>query len=397
VCSKKLKLAVFLDADISGGGGFQTQISSILELKNLERYSVSIFTFSRKNIEQLTDYGLSGFLIKRSIFSKFCRFFSHNLYSFFLVRKLKILSKFEKDLIRYNIDLVYFLSPSFLALELVRLKYIFTIWDLCHRDSPEFPEVSNYRMFEQREFLYTLAPKKAIAVITDSEAGRKNAIARYGLDHNRVYAVSFSPSENIKINPSKEIRKKYEINGEYIYYPAQLWPHKNHIYIIDCIQILRESGIEISAIFSGSDKGNLSHVLNYAKKNKVDDLIKYIGFAPNNLISSLYKNALALTMPTYFGQTNIPPLEAFSLGTPVIYSDLDGIRDQVGNAALLCDLSNPMSMAKHIESLLTSKSLRHELAEKGYKRLKDLRSKSMSETLSKVLDDYEIKSRCWSD
>ena len=30
-------------------------------------------------------------------------------------------------------------------------------------------------------------------------------------------------------------------------------------------------------------------------------------------------------MPT-FGPTNIPPLEAFELGTPVLYPDLKGLR-----------------------------------------------------------------------
>ena len=53
-------------------------------------------------------------------------------------------------------------------------------------------------------------------------------------------------------------------------------------------------------------------------------------------------------MPTYFGPTNIPPLEAFALGVPVLYSDLPGLKDQVGDSALLLDLNNPESMAQHM-------------------------------------------------
>ena len=51
-------------------------------------------------------------------------------------------------------------------------------------------------------------------------------------------------------------------------------------------------------------------------------------------------------MPTYFGPTNIPPLEAFSLNVPVCYSDLDGLREQVGEAAFLMNLKNPESLAR---------------------------------------------------
>ena len=41
-------------------------------------------------------------------------------------------------------------------------------------------------------------------------------------------------------------------------------------------------------------------------------------------------------MPTFYGPTNIPPpWRAFKLGTPVIYSDLDGLRDQVEGVGLL--------------------------------------------------------------
>jgi glycosyltransferase involved in cell wall biosynthesis len=39
-------------------------------------------------------------------------------------------------------------------------------------------------------------------------------------------------------------------------------------------------------------------------------------------------------MPSYFGSTNLPPLEAVSLGCPVIYSDLPEFREQMGDAAI---------------------------------------------------------------
>ena len=44
-----------------------------------------------------------------------------------------------------------------------------------------------------------------------------------------------------------------------------------------------------------------------------------MNFLPDEEISYLYKNCLAVVMPTYFGPTNIPPLEAFKLGIPTIY------------------------------------------------------------------------------
>ena len=41
---------------------------------------------------------------------------------------------FEKD----KIDLIYFAGPSPICLFLERMNYVFTVWDLCHRDHVEF-------------------------------------------------------------------------------------------------------------------------------------------------------------------------------------------------------------------------------------------------------------------
>ena len=49
---------------------------------------------------------------------------------------------------------------------------------------------------------------------------------------------------------------------------------------------------------------------------------------------ALYRHALALTFVSYFGPDNLPPLEAFALGCPVITSAIEGVDEQLGNAAL---------------------------------------------------------------
>ena len=391
--TQKLKIACIFEGDLQNGGGFQTQLSTIFSLNQYPNYQIVAFTFSKENQQLLIDMGLETIYLKHSIIDKILKILC--TLEWLSRLKLKFKTTFEKKLEDQNVDLVYFLSPSFLALDLLSHNYIFTIWDLCHRDTPEFPEVNHFREFENREFLYNKAPKKAIAVLTDSELGRKNAIRRYNLDSNRVFSASFVPSLNIKQIKHIDIKKKYQIDGEYIYYPAQFWSHKNHVYIIDAIAQLRRKGITLTAVFSGSDKGNLQYILDYAQKLNVTDWVKYIGFAPNEEIYHLYKQSVALVMPSYFGPTNIPPLEAFAIGTPVIYSDLAGLREQVADAALLCNLKDPNHLAKHIELLLSNPDKRTMLIERGYKRLDELQKISISHILTQIFDDYLIKLKCW--
>ena len=394
--ARKLNIACIFSGELESGGGFQTQLSTIVELSKDERYNFIVFTTNRVDSNILGNYDLNVIHIKQNFLYKVFRLILRNEFFYKVCPKLTVGNKFEKVLYTYDIDLVYFLSPSSLALDLVCHNYIFTVWDLCYRDYPEFPEVSFHREFERREMLYSKALKKAIAIITDSELGKENIVRRYSLDENRVYFVSYLPSINIRETEFVDIKKRYHIHTEnYLYYPAQFWPHKNHVYIIDSLSILKRQGIHITAVFSGSDKGNLGYVLEYAKKAGVGDLVKYIGFAPNEEIYYLYKQSLALAMPTYFGPTNIPPLEAFAVGTPVIYSDLPGLREQVRDAALLCDLKDPNSLAMHIETLLNNPEKRSELIEKGYKRLKELQQKSITNVLRNILEDYAVKLKCW--
>lgn len=390
---QKLKIACVFEGDIDSGGGFQTQLSTILTLSKNEKYQIMAFTFSNKNKKLLLEYGLNAICVKMNIIDKILKFLS--IQTWFYLFRLKWKTTFEKKLDKNSIDLVYFLSPSKLALHLINHNYIYTIWDLCHRDMPEFPEVNYYREFELREEFYNSLPKKAVAVITDSKRGKENLIRRYNVDPNRIFSVSFTPSIHIIESNFINIKEKYKIETDYIYYPAQFWAHKNHVYIIDAIKKLKKKGILLSVIFSGSDKGNLKYILDYAKKLDVHELIHYIGFAQNKEIYYLYKQSLALVMPSYFGPTNIPPLEAFAVGTPVIYSDLDGLRDQVGCAALLCDLKSSDHLVEHLELLINNSEKRKELIELGYQRLQELQKTSIDQVLIQIFDDYSIKLKCW--
>jgi len=392
---KKMKIAIVFEGDLQGGGGYQQQLTVLTSLGSLNKYEITAFVFSEENKKVLETYNITAVLVKKTLFDKIYRLLHRQVWFFRFSKLFKLKTLFEKKLKDNNIDLVYFLSPSELSLDLIEHNYIITVWDLCHRDFLEFPEVNYYREFELREELYKKALKKAVAILVDSELGKENIIRRYNIDEDRVFVAPFAPSVNIYLDNNINVKAKYKINGEYIYYPAQFWSHKNHVYIIDALSILKSQGINLFAVFSGSNKGNLDYVLQYAKKMGVEDLVKYIGFAPNEDIYSLYKNSIALVMPTYFGPTNIPPLEAFAIGTPVVYSNLKGLKEQVKDAALLCNLSDPNSLATHLKNLLESEKLRIELIEKGKQRLKELSRYDILETLNTIFISYEVKMKCW--
>jgi len=58
--------------------------------------------------------------------------------------------------------LVYFLAPNLISQGLSNIPYVFTLWDLGHLDTLEFPETAYNREFEIRENIYLNSLKKSI-------------------------------------------------------------------------------------------------------------------------------------------------------------------------------------------------------------------------------------------
>ena len=170
----------------------------------------------------------------------------------------------------------------------------------------------------------------------------------------------------------------------------------NHIFILKAIQILREKkSFDIDVIFSGFDKGNLKYILQKAEEFGVDDLIHYIGFAPNDEISFLYKQSLALVMPTYLGPTNIPPLEAFSYETPVCYSDTPFFREQVGDAVFFMDLRDPNTLVQNILTIQNNSEMVKDKVKQGKIVLESWNEENFYNKLLDIFNGYKNIRNSW--
>ena len=319
------------------------------------------------------------------------------------MRSIEKFNPREKTFIKDKIDLVYFLSPTSWPLDLDNINYITTVWDLSHLDEHEFPEVRLKREFERRENNYEHILKKSTAVIVDSQQSLLNVVKKYRLDENRVRVIPFQSgyetrnlAKNLNLNKIN-IKNRYNINNPYIFYPAQFWPHKNHIYLLKGLKILEENyGIKFEVIFCGKDNGNLKYIKEQAIKLEISERVHFLGFISNIEVLEIYSQAFALVMPTYFGPTNIPPLEAFEIGIPVIYSNIKGSKDQLGDAALYIDLKNPTSLANQINRLIIDENLKIKLIAEGKKKSEHNNSINRSNILKSVIEEFKHKRDCWN-
>lgn len=262
-------------------------------------------------------------------------------------------------------DLVYFVTPTSAAHELQVKPFVWTLWDLCHLDSPEFPEVRTSGKFEAREATISQNLRKAALVIVDSAELEENARRSYGITSDKFVTIPFAPPVGILESHTKAVSLPPEVKdiaGKYVFYPAQLWTHKNHRRIAEAIAILKGRGHDIHAVFVGKDHGAGASLRRSIEALGVAEHIHFLGYVDDEMMPELYRASMGLVMASYFGPTNIPPLEALLLGVPVIASKQH--TEQLGDAAVLFDPDDADELAGAIEPL-SSPATRKKVAARG--------------------------------
>lgn len=96
---------------------------------------------------------------------------------------------------------------------------------------------------------------------------------------------------------------------------------------------------------------------------------KCIGRVTDEELTALYKNALCLAFPSLVEGFGVPPLEAMSVGCPVIASTCEAVPEICGDAALYVDAYSVDDMKQKIEMLENNQDLMEDLVLKGYKNL----------------------------
>ena len=393
---------ILFDADIKNGGSYQMSLNNLLELKkSFSNLNLKLIILTHKKSYVLDNLNIDYQIIKLSIFDFIFILLINSFLFKSLFKKFNICSSFEKKLIKKNISVIIFLFTTYKSFLLKKVKYISTVLDVCHREFPEFKEVGNFKTFFFREYLNKKTLSSSFLIITESQDLKVKIAELYQLNLKKIISI---PNTSLKLMSSRKnylinsVKKKYNIKNNFYFYPAQFWEHKNHIVILKCIEKLKKRGVDLHFIFCGRDKGNLKFIKKKISEFKINSNIKILNYIKDEDVWALYKLSKALVMPTYFGPTNIPPVEAWSLNVPVIYSSY--LKNHGKNAALYFDPDSVDELIKALNNLDSIK-LKKKLLIAGKRRLIEIRNernKSISlfiDTISKDLfhSKNKIKNR----
>lgn len=295
---------------------------------------------------------------------------------------------------RLGLDLIYSPSP-YAPCHLV--PFFVTVWDLQHRRQPFFPEVSvaGFR-WADREAMYFQTLPRAAGIITGTLAGKEEVVRFYGIADERVIVIpQATPADAVKLANSEIVSAEEQF--PYAIYPAQFWPHKNHVTLLRTWKLLELRGNQqLHLIFTGSDHGNEAYIRQICRELGLSERVHFRGFVSRSDLLNLYGNAKMMVFPSLFGPDNIPPLEAMALGCPVIAARVPGVEEQLQDGVIIVDGTREEQFADAITELMENSTLTERLKSRGAAIAESRTVSQYAERLAIAFADFWRFRQTWS-
>ena len=255
-----------------------------------------------------------------------------------------------------------------------KAKKVTTIHDLV---PVLYPELSNPKIVRTHKKRLELVKKEVDKIIVPSETTKKDLV-KLGFDGKKIKVIVEAATPGFKKADRKSIektKKKLGIKGEFLL-SVGVNPRKNTEKII---KSFKHGGFnkDFTLVLVGNPFG---------VGNINEEGVCVTGYVSDQDLSSLYTGASALIYPSIYEGFGIPILDAYSVGTPVVTSNLGSMKEVAGSASVLVDPSDVDSIASGIEKAIRNKS---KLVVAGKKRVKEFSWKRMAEETLEVYNSFK--------
>lgn len=313
------------------------------------------------------------------------KYFPSNTYTFF-TRGEKLLK---------NIDVVHYpyFEPFFLTLPLKKSSpTVVTVHDLIPFVFPKrFPPGIRGKI---KWFLQRLSLKSASAIITDSQASKRDIAQYTNISDKMVHVVYLAANEEFKQIKDTllldRIRVKYKLPQNFVLYVGDVTWNKNIPTLIKAMKkinltLVLLGGALVHNDFDRANPWNQDMI-------KVQELVKNdkrfirLGFVSNDDLVAIYQLATVFVMPSFYEGFGLPVLEAMATGTPVVTTKGGSLPEVAGEGAFYVDPHKVDSIANGIGEVFFTEKLRKELVRKGFLQAKKF---SWEKTAQETMEVYE--------
>jgi len=169
---------------------------------------------------------------------------------------------------------------------------------------------------------------------------RSTVVDRFSVDPGRVVVVPHGVEPDIGSGARSEsdLRRDYRLGrGRVLVFPAITHPHKGHEFLLE-VMAGHWDDPELRLVLLGGRGLADSAVERAIERLGLRDRVVRPGRVGDDDRDGLIRLAHALVFPSQYEGFGAPVVEAMALGTPVVCSDQEALREVVGDAGLVLPL-----------------------------------------------------------
>jgi glycosyltransferase involved in cell wall biosynthesis len=236
-------------------------------------------------------------------------------------------------------------------------RQVVTIHDVVSVDHPEWFTQAYVKWYN---YMLPRLCKNALHIITISEFSKQRIMELFKVPYSKITMI-YNGTGDLKKQSGADHQPLKIPFERYVLSLGSLEPRKNIPLLLQAWQsLLKRIPEDIGLVIVGG-KGS-ERIFKDAGLSQIPDRVYFTGHIADEHVSQLYLNSLFFVYLSVYEGFGLPPLEAMSVGTPVITGNRTSLPEVVGNAGLLID---PYSMAECENAMLTlinDQKLRMELS-----------------------------------
>lgn len=270
----------------------------------------------------------------------------------------------KADKICGGLDVMWLPSPRLLPVS-KQCRTVITFHDLVFE---LFPQFYTWRSkLWQWQMSYPYLARWADSIIAVSESTKNDLVKIYNVDSNKIRVIyegvddEYSqPLENEEVI---QVRKKFKINSNFIYYIGSIEPRKNILAIVKAFASLQSDKLKL--VISGAKSWLTESIFEEIKNLKLENSIIFTGPVSEQEKIVLLNQAQVFLFPTLYEGFGLPVLEAMAAGCPVITSNVSSLPEIVEGSAILINPNNQAEINQALKDIINNEGLAKSLSTKG--------------------------------
>lgn len=254
-----------------------------------------------------------------------------------------------------------------------------------------FPEFFSRDDLEARREIYPEICRSATVLVTISEFCRQSIVEKFQIDPRRVEVVYNAPQQSLVGRQPGDVGvwRGEALPPRFVFYPANFYPHKNHVVLLDALARLRDAHSPHlpSAVFTGFEVAGGPRIHDEIARRGLSQHVIVLSKVDEDALRYLFCHARALVMPTLFEGFGMPAVEGMACGCPLILSDTPALREVAQDAAAYFQPTDAATLAAELERHTRDDLRRDTRAARGHQLAARFSWPRSAERIVQILED----------